>query len=85
MANDRHIAATEHKIEDFAADLGKMLGRHARRLKAGLVSGEAIVRTLQPSGMRRRGFSASSVTKPLLLVAAVGRRSIGLSPEFSVG
>ena len=40
------IAATEHKIEEFAEDLGKMLGHARRKAEGWLGQREAIVKNL---------------------------------------
>jgi hypothetical protein len=46
MAKKTRIASAEHKIEDFAADLGKMLGHARNKAEGWLSQRQAIVKNL---------------------------------------
>jgi hypothetical protein len=85
------IAATEHKIEDFAEDLGKMLGQARNKAEGWLGQRDAIVKNLTQLRdeatklLSQLGHEAETVVRRGRPAAARGVRILRSGAESSVG
>ena len=85
------IAATEHKIEDFAEDLGKMLGHARNKAEDWLAQRDAIVKNLTQLRdeatklLGQLGHEAETVVRRGRPAVARGVRILRSGAETSVG
>jgi len=85
------ITATEHKIEDFAEDLGKMLGQARNKAEGWLGQRDAIVKNLTQLRdeatklLSQLGHEAETVVRRGRPAAARGVRILRSGAESSVG
>jgi len=85
------IAATEHKIEDFAEDLGRMLGQARNKAEGWLSQRDAIVKNLTQLRdeatklLAQLGHEAETVVRLGRPAAARGVRILRSGSEAAVG
>jgi hypothetical protein len=85
------IAATEHRIEDFAEDLGKMLGHARNKAEGWLGQRDAIVKNLTQLRdeatklLAQLGHEAETVVRRGRPAAARGVRILRSGSEAAVG
>lgn len=85
------IAATEHRIEDFAEDLGKMLGHARNKAEGWLGQRDAIVKNLTQLRdeatklLAQLGHEAETVVRRGRPAAARGVRMLRSGSEAAVG